>query len=416
MRTQERGTVAVWARFKAFAWRVVLLVGLTVLLYLPYIRHFAAGYTALDVWSGSRTPFNIYLWIYGMLLFPLVTRLLIELWRLLIPRGDVQTVKEKLARRQRWLGLVVGLGVVVGAALVLAGLGYEVALVVLPVGVGAAILALAPGTPSSRRFLWLMVGAGLALTLVVEMVVLRGDISRMNTVFKFYLQVWILLAISTAVSMAWVYQRARTWLPEGRALWCGVMVALILGGALFLPFGVRARAIDRMAPEAGLTLDGMAFMEYGFVSDGAPDRGAQPIPLRSDYAAIRWMQDHVEGSPVVLEGLGYREYLWGNRVSIYTGLPTVIGWRWHQQQQRVALPEPMVDWRQMDVRACYDTPDVSLAQEILDRYDVRYVYVGAYERAYYDPAGLAKFDRMAEKGLLRVVYDADGVRIYEVSD
>jgi len=42
------------------------------------------------------------------------------------------------------------------------------------------------------------------------------------------------------------------------------------------------------------------------------------------------------------------------------------------------------------------------------------VYVGAYERAYYDPAGLAKFDDMAAQGLLRVVYDAQGVRIYEV--
>jgi hypothetical protein len=45
---------------------------------------------------------------------------------------------------------------------------------------------------------------------------------------------------------------------------------------------------------------------------------------------------------------------------------------------------------------------------------VRYVYLGAYERAYYDPAGLAKFDRMAGQGLLRLVYDADGVHIYEV--
>jgi uncharacterized membrane protein len=47
---------------------------------------------------------------------------------------------------------------------------------------------------------------------------------------------------------------------------------------------------------------------------------------------------------------------------------------------------------------------------------VRYVYVGAYERAYYDPAGMKKFDAMVAEGLLRVVYDGQGVRIYEVVD
>ena len=191
------------------------------------------------------------------------------------------------------------------------------------------------------------------------------------------------------------------------------MILLLSGGALFLPMGIRARAVDRMAPQAGLTLDGMAFVQYGAVDDGPPDQ-ARRIPLAGDYAAIRWMQDHVQGSPVILEGLGRREYLWANRVSIYTGLPTVVGWRWHQVQQRIVLPAQMVDWRRNDVNECYSTPDFSRAREILDRYGVRYVYVGEYERAYYNLVGLAKFDRMAEQGLLRVVYDAQGVKIYLV--
>ena len=153
----------------------------------------------------------------------------------------------------------------------------------------------------------------------------------------------------------------------------------------------------------------------GSAGCGAPERGGREVSLSGDYAAIRWMQDAIQGSPVVLEGLGYREYLWGNRVSVYTGLPAVMGWRWHQVQQRLGvLPDAMVDWRRDDVRECYDTSDVARAQEILARYSVRYVYVGDYERAYYDPAGLAKFDTMAGQGLLRVVYDAQGVRIYEV--
>jgi len=229
------------------------------------------------------------------------------------------------------------------------------------------------------------------------------------------LQAWTLLAVSAGVSLGWIYEHARRWQPDWRRLWWGAMGLLVLGGALFLPYGIRARAVDRMSPQPALTLDGMAFMEHSAVWDGDPARGdAREIPLDGDYAAIGWMQDNIAGSPVILEGLGYREYLWANRVSIYTGLPAVVGWRWHEAQQYAALPDRLVNWRRDDVRDCYDTNSVPHAQEILARYGVRYVYVGEYERAYYDPAGLAKFDLMADQGLLRVAYDAWGVKIYEV--
>ncbi len=52
--------------------------------------------------------------------------------------------------------------------------------------------------------------------------------------------------------------------------------------------------------------------------------------------------------------------------------------------------------------------------EILRRYGVRYVYVGPYERLYYGEVGLSKFDLLAVQGALRVVYEGEGVRIYEV--
>jgi uncharacterized membrane protein len=158
----------------------------------------------------------------------------------------------------------------------------------------------------------------------------------------------------------------------------------------------------------------MAFMRYAEVL-GGPQGDARRISLTGDYYAIRWLQENVEGSPVILEGLGWREYLWANRVSVYTGLPTVVGWRHHQAQQRVGVDGEMVNWRLDDVNECYNTTDIARAEEILEQYDVGYVYVGEYERAYYDAQALAKFDQMVERGLLQLVYDAHGVKIYETS-
>mgnify|MGYP001078117429 CR=1 FL=1 len=390
-----------------FVWRAIILVGLTGLLYLPYHLHYVAGYSSIEIWHGSHTPLNIYLWIHAGLLLPLLTRMLIVGYR---------NMRNLVTGGLSILALFL-------LALILVALDYTVALATLPVGACAAYLVWVSKTPPARRLLWFMVGTAMALSLAVEIVVLKGDIGRMNTVFKFYLQVWILLSITAAVSLAWMYERTRSQWTEGQLefaevrdrLWWGLMAILTFGGALFLPFSIHARAVDRISPQTGLTLDGMAFMEQAAVFDG-PAGAQQEISLEGDYAAIRWMQDNIIGSPVILEGLGRREYLWANRVSVYTGLPTVVGWRWHQEQQRAFLPNQMVERRRAEVAECYSTTNAARARDILSSYDVRYIYVGAYERAYYTSAGLAKFDEMVALGWLRVVYEAQEVTIYEVID
>ena len=71
----------------------------------------------------------------------------------------------------------------------------------------------------------------------------------------------------------------------------------------------------------------MTFMKYSQHWDG------QMMDLSEDYNAIRWMQDNVQGSPVIVEA-NCTEYRWCTRMTIYTGLPGVVGWNWHQRQQR----------------------------------------------------------------------------------
>jgi uncharacterized membrane protein len=145
--------------------------------------------------------------------------------------------------------------------------------------------------------------------------------------------------------------------------------------------------------------------------------GGQLIELKYDLEAINWLLDNVKGSPVIAEanteprGL----YRWGSRISIYTGLPTIIGWSWHQRQQRSAMPSQWIDQRLNDVQQLYSVTGAEAAMEILRRYDVRYVYVGEVERIYYPAEGLDKFERMRADGQLSLVYQNDQVKIYEVT-
>jgi uncharacterized membrane protein len=224
-----------------------------------------------------------------------------------------------------------------------------------------------------------MFGVGLALTFMVEVVVLRGDIGRMNTVFKFYLQVWEMFAISAGAALIWTLMDLYQWNRKLQLVW-SLAVMLLVGGALLYPLtATTAKMRDRFAMAAPHTLDGMAFMEY---VDNYFDQGVF-INLAEDYNAIRWMQDNVAGSPVIVE-VSTPEYRWGSRFTVYTGLPGVVGWHNHQQQQRGAAMGEEVTQRIISISEFYNTRSIDAAVDFLTEYQVRYIIVGGLERAYFE--------------------------------
>ena len=89
-------------------------------------------------------------------------------------------------------------------------------------------------------------------------------------------------------------------------------------------------------------------------------------------------------------------------MSVYTGLPTVVGWNWHQQQRWEDRDH--VSARRAGVQSLYTTTDPALTRRLLEKYDVRYIYVGQLERLYYPQPGLDKFELMVRDGLLEPVY------------
>jgi uncharacterized membrane protein len=114
-----------------------------------------------------------------------------------------------------------------------------------------------------------------------------------------------------------------------------------------------------------------------------------------------------------LEAAAPVSYQWFNRVSVFTGLPDVLGWPDHVGEQRYT-DQPLN--RLTDIGIIYSTPDPAQAIELLRYYHVRYIYVGELERQAYaqqSAVGLDKFDRMVGN-TLRLVYRSDGVSIYEV--
>jgi YYY domain-containing protein len=247
------------------------------------------------------------------------------------------------------------------------------------------------GFSQVARFSTLLIIAGAAMTLAPDYVYLKDVFGvRLNTIFKFYYQAWVLwgVAAAGAVYALLVAEDGLRAVPR----WLfGVGLALVIGLGLVYP----ALAIpDRTKefPEAP-TLDGTAYL--------AREQTA-------DYAAVQWLNTHVEGAPVILETPG-GAYQYEGRISTQTGLPTLLGWAGHEHQWRGNTVEK--NKRLPVIEALCSTTDAQQTLTLLAEYDIDYVYVGPLERTKCPAGGLQKFDRLME-----VVYDRDGVTIYRRRD
>jgi uncharacterized membrane protein len=426
--------------------------------YLMY-RPFFAHYQPLDVGLGvvrDQTGLGQFLKIWGLPLFVGISYLLL---RLLYPASRMAVLRTVSLFLMRWnvaphlsevYGAVVkrigtgywtaiwSLASIAGMTAGLWLLGYRVPALLLPPVWLAFLLVLRPDVDAGETFTGVLLFTGLLLLLGVEFVFLRdflggGPYYRMNTLFKFYTQVWVMLGMAAAFMMVSVYRLL--WaltLGEGTGslrwtaanLGWQVILGVLLVAALTYPaLGTTTRVRDRFddSPPVG-TLDGMAYMTAGTLMWPQDN----PMRLEYDYQAIRWLQEHVQGTPILAEAMVgyYREG--GMRVSAYTGLPMPIG-HLHQNEQR--WPD-QVSQREVRYMEFWNTSSPERAWQVIQELDISYIYIGQLELTLYNPnltevlmqwgvpflnaEGYPKFEELAAQGRLEVVYENERTRIYQV--
>jgi YYY domain-containing protein len=409
----------------------VLVACLSLALYLPFFTHYQALYVGLGLVRAPTDP-QQFLTIWAFLLFLAASLLWSKVvWQrprdvplrflgLLLRRGmrlpRLLDHCQSLVRK-RGASYVVELLLLGALALLCATLLlYKLWVLALlsPLVVLFGLLVLRRQASVEDNFIALLVFVGLGILLGCEVVYLKdflqgGEYYRMNTIFKFYTQAWVLLALATGASLPALWNRFSDIrrAPVRRA-WQALGLLLFLSSTVFLFLGTWQRVNDRFpGPRPALgTLDGSAFMTVG--SYTWPDENNR-IQLVYDYQAIQWFLQHVRGTPVVAEAplAYYREF--GLKVASYTGLPTLLGA--HQNEQRY-------DWqvgpRSDQANALYETTDLEEARELISTLNITYIYVGQLERTVYPTEGLEKFDELCQTGELALAYENPGVKVYEV--
>ena len=414
---------------------LIFLVGFVV--FLPYHLNYETAFSSLEA-TTNQTVLWQFLLIAGLFVFVIGSFVVNEsrgwlldpvrmVWRpfsKLVDAPERTGASDVDGAHHRWIGVARIALVVLGLCLI--GLVVVLKLVEItgsttPFVFALVVLALATAVRivfSARRdapqtvFAILLALTAFCVVIGVDTYRVESDIDRQNTVFKFYLQVWVLLALASAY-MLWRLWHGRSAaleaLPKWKKTWLGCLGVLLVCVSVYPVLGTHDRLGVRFDTTIPLTLYGMEYMRD--VQEYSDQRGT--IDLSADYEAIRWIQQNVEGSPVMLEGVT-PTYRWGGRISIYTGLPNIVGWEWHQEQQRWNYRET-VDQRIRQVARIYNSLTSQEALEIMRMYDVEYVYLGRVEQLYYNPTGLEKFDNGLD-GALEQVYENRDVRVFRVRE
>jgi uncharacterized membrane protein len=200
----------------------------------------------------------------------------------------------------------------------------------------------------------------------------------MNTVFKSYIQAWMMLAVSLPVLL-----RGWSARPRIRAGAAAVLVIAALPHLLWM-------GLNQLSGRP-LGLDGMAWMEPG------------------DQAIVRHLRDQPPGTTLI-EAVGgaYTEYA---RFSAYSGVPALIGWENHELVWRGHGVTGETSRRAQLVRTVYGSGNPEEVRRLVEEAGVHLVVVGTLERKDHPPESL---DAVRRAG--RVELEEDGGAVIRFLD
>ncbi|HUV52593.1 MAG TPA: DUF2298 domain-containing protein [Dehalococcoidia bacterium] len=222
---------------------------------------------------------------------------------------------------------------------------------------------------------------------------LGGDFERYNTILKVYVPIWVVLGVPASYAVYLVWSRLRTGV---KWVWGGILVVFVLAALVHPIAATTGWAGGRYSHVEGgrLTLDGLEYLKY--TNNG-------------DYEAVRWLNENVKGSHVILEAPGVAlEY--SSPASSFTGLPTSLGWAGWEVMWRGSWE--IITERTRAIDTIYGMPNSDEALVMLEKYNVEYIYVGELEREHYGTESLMKFANQPER--YKLVYENAEVSIYQV--
>ena len=213
---------------------------------------------------------------------------------------------------------------------------------------------------------------------------------RANTMFKLTFQAFVMmtLVISTLFGIIGTKEFKKQF-GSGQQLVTKVLILLfILSNGYYAFFGYRDFYGGLKKYQS---LDGLSWLE---------------LSSPNDYEAITWLRRNVDGRPVILEAVG-ESYTTYARVSTFTGLPTVLGWRVHEWLWRGGFDIP--GQRTTEVKTIYTDPSSQESKDLINKYNVQYIFIGVKEKEAYED--INEFELLQ---LGKIVFSSGDTKIIQI--
>jgi len=242
-------------------------------------------------------------------------------------------------------------------------------------------------------FVFLFGLLSLILIIIPEVVFVRDiygeSYSRANTMFKLTYQAFTLLALLAGYTTFRLLLIKKSPIIQIPLVF---FLAIVLALPMIYPFYAIKGYYGNLSIAQYKGINGLQFLSSTY-----PD----------DYRAVLWLNKNIKGQPTILEANGdsYTDY---GRISMATGLPTVLGWYVHEWLWRGDSKFPGV--RVKEVAAVYETPDSQAAKDVIKKYHIRYIILGKLERDKFKKLDLAKLPSLG-----RMVFSSGTTQIIEVS-
>ena len=246
--------------------------------------------------------------------------------------------------------------------------------------------------PIEDVFAVILCVSAIGLLIIPEIVYVKDIYSaehkRANTMFKLTYQAFIMFGITAG----YIFIRIRRYTRKDRAVTTAKIIMIIMIALpMIYPFYAIPSWYRYLNPERYDGLDGLAFMKKD-----NPD----------DYDLVMWLRENVQGQPAILEANG-DSYMYYGRISMATGLPTILGWYVHEWLWRNDYN--IVNERADEVKTVYISDDIDMTRMILEKYQVRYIVIGKTERDSFPELNEEKLSALG-----RVVFERPDVKLIEI--
>jgi uncharacterized membrane protein len=221
-------------------------------------------------------------------------------------------------------------------------------------------------------FIFILFSFGTILVLIPEFFYIKDIYPahfRANTMFKLGYQAFIVMGIASTITFYLLKKLKKT---------LSVIIFSSLFAFIFIyPFFAFPSYYGNL--DKTPNLDGSTWLKNFYPED---------------KEIIEWLNKNVKDQPVILEAQGdsYTDY---ERISAYTGLPTVAGWWVHEWLWRGSAD--FVGKRIPDIVNIYQSKDIKLTRDLIKKYHIKYVIISQLERQKYPNLYEEKFTQLGKK-------------------